>query len=233
MRRVIVVSTGFSMKMPVEALLRVGIGEGDVVVIVNSEPFRGRAVEVVEGLEGFIHGLVPGARIIRLILDPSVEFTDNVRRLRVLVESYAPCRAYFLAVGGFRWLSILLFITAHALYTRYILNNVVVEKLILLLEESPLVLERYPTLEERIVEVPVKTRLADVDQVHLYILEAIANNYRRARQIRRYLEVKGVKLSIKTVAKKLAQLIERELVVYEKRGRTLLYRLTPIAKTIA
>ena len=233
LRRVVIVSTGFTIKMPIEAILRTGLGEGDAIIIVNSEPFKDRAVEVVEKLEEFIRSLVQNIEIIRIILDPRDGFAENVRRLRRLIESYSPCKTYFLAVGGFRWLSILLFLTAHAIYTRKPLHNVYVEKLILLLEESPLVLKHYPILEERIIEVPVKTRLADVDNIHLYILEAIANKYQRTKQIKRYLELKGIKLSTKTITKKIGQLIRKELLEYEKRGRTFIYKLTTIAKTIA
>ena len=233
MRRVVVVSTGFTKKMPLQAILRTGLGEGDIVIIVNSEPFHGRAVKVVEEIEEYIRGLIQNIEIIKTILDPRNGFAENVRQLRRLIESYSPCKTYFLAVGGFRWLSILLFLTAHAIYTRKPLHNVHVEKLMLLLEESPLVLKHYPILEERIIEVPVKTRLADVDNIQLYILEAIANKYQRTKQIKRYLELKGIKLSTKTITKKISQLVRKELLEYEKRGRTFIYKLTTIAKTIA
>ncbi len=233
LRRVVLVSTGFTINRPLESILKTGLGSGDVLIIVNSEPFRDKAVEVVNLLAEHVNRIYSGVLIIKKILDPGKFFEDNVRELRILVESYAPCKSYFLAVGGFRWLTIAFMITAYAVYTRRMINNVSVETLELLLEESPIVLKEYKTLEERTIKIPILTRIADVKIDELEILEAIAKGHYRTKQIKRYLEQKRRNYSTKTIAKKLQELIRKELVTWEKRGRSFIYKLTPIGKTIA
>lgn len=88
MRRVIVVSTGFTKKISPQAILRTGLGKGDIVIIINSEPFHGHAIKVVEELEELIRGLIQNIEIIKIIFGPRNGFAENVRRLRRLIESY-------------------------------------------------------------------------------------------------------------------------------------------------
>jgi len=73
-------------KISLQAILRTGLGEGDIVIIVNSEPFHGHAVKVVDELEEFIRGLIQNIEIIKIILGPRNGFAENVRRLRRLIE---------------------------------------------------------------------------------------------------------------------------------------------------
>ncbi len=225
-RRVLVASVGHTFSTVFQAVARIGVGSGDSVVLVNSLPRSKAAAEVMAKLGERLREVYGGVEVLEVWLDPREAFEANVARLRSIVENRAPCRAVFLGVGGFRWLAIALWYAAVAVHTVGGYQGITVEDYVLILEEdeSSAVPEAYPTIEERIIRIPILARLAEITEEELRILRAVETGHRRARQLQRALNT-----PLSTLQKRLASLVKKNLLQYEKRGKSYLYTLTPLA----
>ena len=118
LRKVIVASVGHSWERVFRAVAGVGVGEGDTVLLFNSYPQSREAVDAMNKLFDEITKRFL-ANVKMFWLDPRKGFEDSVAEIRRAVEEYAPCKAFFLAVGGFRWLALAVSFAALALNTGY------------------------------------------------------------------------------------------------------------------
>ncbi len=231
MKKVVVASVGFTWDRVARAVGRIGVGEGDAVLLFNSVPEVQQAIEAMERLRKWIEETYSSVTVEVHWLDPRNGFEKNVAFVRKRVETYAPCRAWFLAVGGFRWLAIAISYAAFATYTVGEIRRIRVESLELELEEDTrsrnVIRQLFPTQESRVIKVPILVKLADVDYEDLLILETIARGVRRAKQLSRELGIPRA-----TLQRKLMQLVNKGLLTYEKRGRSYLYTPTPLAQML-
>ena len=230
MKRVVVASVGHTFERVFRAVARVGIGVDDTVLLFNSLPDDPRARKAMDTLRIEIERVF-NAFVELYWLDPRKGFEENVREIRICVERYAPCRAYLLAVGGFRWLALALSYTALALNTLTPINRVEVEALELELEEDTatrdIVRKMFPTQESRVIRIPITVKLADIDAKDIEILKTIEKGYRRAKQLEKVLNIPRA-----TLNRRLRHLVERKLLTFEPRGKSYLYKLTPLAKML-
>jgi hypothetical protein len=101
-RRVAVVSVGMYSGNAIAAIARVGLGEGDAAILVNSEPrltedldvrgSRKQPLDAVAEVRDFITRTYAGVEVREAWLDPREPFSVNVAGLRFLIESLSPCR---------------------------------------------------------------------------------------------------------------------------------------------
>jgi len=230
-RKVVIASVGFAWDRVARSIGRVGVGEGDVVLLFNSIPQAPPAVEAMKRLRGWLAETYPGVVFEDYWLDPRAGFEEDVAFIRRRVEAYAPCRAFFLAVGGFRWLALAVSYAAFAAYTVGAIRKIRVEGLELELEEDAqsrdVIRQMFPTQESRVIRIPVLTKLADIDYEDLQILEKISSGIKRAKQLSKELGIPRA-----TMQRKLVQLVKKNLISYERRGRSYLYTPTQLAKML-
>lgn len=231
MVRVIVASVGFVWDRVIRAIGRIGLSEGDVVLLFNSEPKVDKAVEAMDKIKKWVEDIFPDVVVELNWLDPRNSFEQNVALIRRKVEEYSPCRSWFLAIGGFRWLTLAVSYAAFAVHTIGELRNIVVESLELELEEDThsrdTIRKMFPTAEQRIIKIPVLIKLTNIDSQDIIILKAIANGTRKTKQLSQELKIPRA-----TLQRKLNQLVKKELLTYEKKGRNYIYNLTSLAQII-
>lgn len=235
-RKAVVASVGFAWERVLQAVGRVGLGEGDALLLFNSLPQVSRAVEAMEMIVKRVEEIYPEVEVEAHWLDPKQGFEVNVASIRRRVEAYAPCEAFFLAIGGFRWLTLALSYAAFAAYTLSEARRISVKSLELQLEEEEhsreAIRRMFPTQEERTIRILSFVKLADVDLKGLQILELVNQGLRRAKQLKDELKASGLEMSGATLQRKLTQLLKRGLLTCEKRGRSYLYSLTPLARML-
>lgn len=231
MGKVIVSSVGFAWERVIRAIGRVGLGEGDVVLLFNSEPKIDRAVEAMNRIKEWIGNVFSNIIVEIYWLNPREGFEFNVAFIRKKVEAHIPCRVWFLAIGGFRWLALAVSFAAFAIHTIGEIRNISVESLELELEEDihskDIIKQMFPTQEQRIIKVPVLIKLTNIDSKDLTILEAIAQGIRKSKQL-----VQQLNIPRATLQRKLNQLVKKELVKCEKRGKSYIYSITPLAQML-
>ncbi|MEM1746587.1 MAG: CRISPR-associated CARF protein Csa3 [Candidatus Nezhaarchaeales archaeon] len=231
MRRVVVSSIGFAWERVFRAVARIGLGEGDGLLLFNSLPKVDMAIEAMEMIKKRVEEVYPGVSVGSYWLDPRQGFEVNVALIRRRVEEHAPCEAFFLAVGGFRWLALALSYAAFAAHTLSEMRKIYVKSLELQLEEDlhskELLKQMFPTQEERTIRIPLLLKLADVDLEGLQIMELVGRGLKRAKQLEDELRMPKA-----TMQRKLVQLVNKGLLAYEKRGRSYLYSLTPLARML-
>jgi len=230
-RKVVVASVGISWERVARAIGRAGIGEGDVVLLFNSVPKVPEAEGAMYRLVSWLGEVYRGVAVEAFWLDPRQGFEENVALIRRSAERYAPCRAFFLAVGGFRWLSIAVAYAAFAAHTVSQITGVTVESLELELEEDTrtrdVIRQLFPTQESRVIKVPVLLKLAEVDYTDLQILKEVSNGVRRAKHLEKKLGIPRP-----TLQRRLVKLVKRGLLKYEKRGKSYEYTPTNLAKML-
>lgn len=230
-RKVVVASVGFTWERVARAVARVGVGGGDAILLFNSVPRVEAAERAMNSLVEWFSNVFSDVCVECFWLDPRDGFENNVAKIRREVERFAPCRAYFLAIGGFRWLSLAVAYAAFATHTLSHINKVVVESLELELEEDTrsrdAIRELFPTQESRVIKIPVLLKLAEIDFEDLQILKEIESGARRAKQLCKKLDIPR-----STMQRKLVQLVNKGLLTYEERGRSYLYKTTPLAKML-
>lgn len=232
MRKIIVVSVGFAWDRVVRAIGRVGLGEGDVALLLNSEPRVERAVEAMNKIKEWIDNVFPGVIVELYWLDPRNGFERNVAFIRRRVEEYSPCRSWFLAIGGFRWLALAVSYATFAIYTISELHQIKVESLELELEEDTysrdVIRKMFPTAEQRVIRIPILIKLTSIDYQDLTILKAIADGTKETRKL-----IQRLGIPRATLQRRLNKLIKKELLTYEKKGRNYIYSLSPLAQMLA
>ena len=233
-RKVIVVSVGFRAEKVRDALIRVGVGIGDAVILVNSVPKAEEAVKAMNMLSEWIRNIHPEIAVESLWLDPRDGFEKSVAVIRRAVERFSPCRAVFMAIGGFRWLSIAITFAATATKAVGRYRGVEVMGIEVELEEeasrSQQMREMFPTQESRVVKVHTVPPIAWVLERELKILEAISKGYDTLKKLSEYQLQENI--SRETIRQKLIKLMEKGLIAVELRGRTKRYRPTPLAEML-
>ncbi|ADM27728.1 CRISPR locus-related DNA-binding protein [Ignisphaera aggregans DSM 17230] len=231
MRKVVVVSVGISWERVARAIGRTGIGEGDVVLLFNSIPRVSDAEDAMNRLDLWLREVYREVVVEMFWLDPRNGFEENVALIRRNVERFAPCKAYFLAVGGFRWLSMAVAYAAFATHTLSHITNVSVETLELELEEDTktrdIIRQIFPTQESRVIRIPILLKLAEIDYTELQILKEIATGTKRTKHL-----VKKLGIPRQTLQRKLVKLVKKELLEYEKKGKSYEYIPTDLAKML-
>jgi len=230
--RVVVASVGLTWNAVARALGRVGLGEGDVVLLFNSVPRVAEAEQAMERLERWIKETYGGSILVESYwLDPRLGFEEAVATIRRSVEKYAPCRVSFVIAGGFRWLGLAVAFAAFAAYTLSQFTGVVVESLELELEEDiragGAVKQLFPTQESRVVRIPVLLKLVDISYGDIQVLREAARTPARARLLAEKLNI-----PIATLQRKLTTLTRKGLLTNEKKGRTYIYYPTKLAKML-
>jgi|UniRef100_A0A7J2TB19 CRISPR locus-related DNA-binding protein len=233
-RRVVIVSVGHNFERPFHAVARVGVGKGDVVILVNSMPITDRAEEVMKELSVKIGNTYGGVIIETLWLDPRNQFEENIAVLRRTVERYAPCEVFILAVGGFRWLSIALLYLAQVLKSIDMVRGFKEIDFELELEEDTIsreIIEKlFPTQQTRVIRIPIIPKLIEITAQELKILETISNEKKRIKDILTYLNEQIMDMKRQTLQRKLRQLAKKELIVYRPAGKQYIYELTSLGK---
>ncbi|MEM1873849.1 MAG: CRISPR-associated CARF protein Csa3, partial [Acidilobaceae archaeon] len=160
-------------------------------------------------------------------LKPWEPFEASVAAVRSIVESRAPCSSVFLVGGGFRWLSVLLMITAMALNSVGSFVGVNVEKVRVEIEEEAE--DRAVGLPASYIEIPVVPKLADITAQDYVVLRAVAERGRaRVKSI-----AGDTGLSRTAVVRRLKRLLDLGLLRFEARGKGYLYSLTPSGVMLA
>jgi CRISPR locus-related DNA-binding protein len=233
-RKVVVTSVGHAFERPYRAISRVGIGVGDVVILVNSFPISSQAQNTMKELKTRINEVYLNALVEEVWLDPRNEFENNVASLRKAIEKYVPCRISILAVGGFRWLNIALLYLAQVLRSIAPIKNIAEISFELELEEDTFsreVMEKFfPTQESRIVKISIIPKLVELTDIELRILEAINMGKTKAKQILEVLRKQNIEITRPTLQRKLHQLVKKGLITYTPKGKSYTYSLTSIGR---
>jgi len=242
-----VVSVGLYPGNAEIALMSVGFHDGDVVILVNSEPrsvpesvIRGRRrqpTEAMETLRKFISETFKSLNIeVRDVwLDPKLGLMANVAMLRSIIESYAPCDVIIAMAGGLRWLSSALMFLAIALNTVGRFISVRVDKVFTMLEEeSPSIRALFKGVE-RFIEWPFIPAMAELTREEYSVLKLVGEGVEKAKYIHkeynsrfcqsRYKEC----ISMQTVERILVKLRRKNLVKFEASGKAYRYYLTPVS----
>ena len=233
-RKVVITSVGHAFERPYCAVSRVGIGVGDVVILVNSFPISQQARNTMEELKTRINEVYFNVFVEEVWLDPRNRFEDNVATLRKIVERYSPCKVSVLAVGGFRWLNIALMYLAQVLQSIALIKNIIEISFELELEEDTMskeVIEKFfPTQESRVVKILSIPKLVELSATELKILEVISCGKTKVKQILEALKELNIEITRPTLQRKLHQLARKGLVTYVPKGKSYSYSLTPLGK---
>jgi len=242
-----VVSVGLYPGNARVALMSVGLYDGDVVILVNSEPrsvpesvIRGRRrqpTEAMESLRKFISEAFEGLNIeVRDVwLDPKLGLMTNVAMLRSIIEGYVPCDVIIAMAGGLRWLSSALIFLAIALNTVGRFISVRVDKVFTMLEEeSPSIRALFKGVE-RFIEWPFIPAMAELTREEYSVLKLVGEGVEKAKYIHKEYNSRFCKsrykecISMPTVERILVKLRRKNLVKFEASGKAYRYYLTPVS----
>ncbi len=231
------------------ALMSVGLYDGDVVILVNSEPravpenvIRGKRrqpTEAMEALHKFVSEAFEGLRVeVRdMWLNPRLGLVANVAMLRSFIESYAPCDVVIAMAGGLRWLSSALMFLAIALNTVGRFVGVRVDRVFAMLEEeSPSIRALFRGVE-RIVEWPFVPVMAGLTEEEYRVLKLVSEGVNKAKRIKeeyntRYRQGGRECISLATIERVLIKLRRKGLVNYEPTGKAYRWYLTPMGQLL-
>lgn len=223
-------SVGLDASDAKTVLFSVGLSNGDVVVLVSSEP-RTVTGKAVDSVRKFLSDAVEvDVRVVWL--DPTRGVAEGVATVRSVLETLSPCTAIIADAGGPRWVSAVLTFLAMALKTvgRYV--GVTVEKVLTVLESN--VASSLPGADW-VMEWVVVPPFFELSKLEYTVLRLIAGGARTAREIHAVLNAPGAQggVSMIAVQRALMELREKRLVRYERDGRAYRYELTDFGKMLA
>ncbi|ABW02344.1 CRISPR-associated CARF protein Csa3 [Caldivirga maquilingensis] len=248
LKRTIVVSVGMYPYNAIVAIMSIGVGPGDVIILVNSEPRRiedlrprgGRMQpeDAMNQIRKIILDNIPEVDIKDVWLSPSRHLADNVALLRTLVESLAPTSVTIAIAGGLRWLSVVLMFLAMALKTIGGYTRVNVEDVFVMLEEeSPSIKRIFPGIRERIIHWPIIPALTSMDKLEYEILRIITSKEDgiKAKEIIQAINgqfERSRRPSKASIERKLTKLRRKGVITYEKVGKAYIYKPTDLGKIL-